>query len=131
MYAFILLAVAVLLAMSMAFYLLPPDIAKSRFKGHAGFQDSVPGVSGSGIPRFSGANYSGYDTPTKIGARYFFPEPDYNEVTDQPLPAAMGHKADGGAPAYRNRVYAAAKKVGKQQGLTEAMIDELKPKGVD
>ncbi len=112
----------------MAFYLLPPDIAKRLFKGHAGFQDSVPGVHGSGIPRFSGASYKGYDTPTKVGARYFFPEPDYDERTDQPLPAAVGSKYDvGGAPAYRIAVHAAAKKVGKKQGLTQSQIDDLKP----
>ncbi len=112
----------------MAFYLLPPDVAKSKFKGHAGFQDSIPGVSGSGIPRFSGASYSGYDIPTKVGARYFFPEPEYDERTDQPIPAAMGSKYDiGGVEAYRVKVHAAAKKVGKDQGLTESQIDDLKP----
>ncbi len=115
----------------MAFYLLPPDIAKSRFKGHAGFQDSVPGVSGSGIPRFSGASYTGYDTPTKVGARYFFPQPDYDERTDQPIPAAIGSKYDiGGVEAYRVKVHAAAKKMGKKQGLTEKQINALKPRTV-
>lgn len=112
----------------MVFYLLPPDIAKRLFKGHAGFQDSVPGVSGSGIARFfRSPGYRGYDTPTKVGARYFFPQPAFDEKTDQPIPVATGSKWDGGAPAYQHRVYAAAKKVGKAQGLKSAQIEDLKP----
>ncbi len=116
----------------MAFYLLPPDIAKSRFKGHAGFQDSVPGVHGSGIPRFSQMpGYRGSDTPTKVGARYFAPQPDFDERTDQPIPIAIGSKYDiGGAPAYRVRVHAAAKKDRKKLGFSRQDIDDLEPKQV-
>jgi len=116
----------------MAFFLLPQDIAKSRFRGHAGFQDSVPGVHGSGIPRFSQMpGYRGSDTPTKVGARYFFPEPDHDERTDQPIPAAVGSKYDiGGAVTYRANIYKAAKKMGRKQGLTKDQIQELKPRQV-
>ncbi len=116
----------------MAFYLLPPDIAKSRFNGHAGFQDSVPGVSGSGISRYSRATgYRGYDTPTKVGARYFAPQPEYDERTDQPIPMAIGSKYDmGGVEAYRVRVHAAAKKNRKKLGFSRSDIDDLEPKKV-
>jgi len=115
-----------------AFYLLPPDVAKRDFKGHAGFQDSVPGVSGSGIARYARApGYRGYDTPTKVGARYFFPDPEYDERTDQPIPAAIGSKYDtGGVEAYRMKVYKAAQDVGKAQGLKPSQIPDLKPKVV-
>ena len=74
--------------------------------------------------------YTPYAKPTKVGARYFFPEPDYDESTDQPIPAAQGNKWDGGKPEYQRRVYAAAQKVGKDQGLSPADIARLKPRQV-
>ncbi len=111
----------------MAYYLLPEKDQK-RFRGHAGFQDAVPGVRGSGIAGYSQRpGYRGYDTPTKVGARYFFPEPDYDDTSDQPVPAATGNKWDGGGEAYRTRVYKAAKSVGKKQGLTDDDVDSLEP----
>ena len=116
----------------MTFYLLPPDIAKSRFKGHPGFTDSKPGQAGVGIAGYARSpGYRGYDTPTKVGARYFFPDPVYDEATDQAIPAAMGNKWEpGGASAYREKVYKAAKKVGTEQGLKPKQIEDLKPKVV-
>lgn len=115
----------------MVLYLLPPDVAKRDFKGHPGFQDSVPGVSGSGVARYmQRPGYRGYDTPTKVGARYFFPDPDYDDMTDQPIPAAVGDKWDGGGDVYRERVYKAAKDVGRKQGLSRKDVRELKPRKV-
>lgn len=115
----------------MVFYLLPPDIAKKDFQGHAGFQDSTPGIHGSGIAGYTGrTGYQGYDVPTKVGARYFFPDPEHDDVTDQPIPVAVGNKWDGGAPVYQERVYKAAKKVGKEQGLKPSQIEALKPREV-
>ena len=61
----------------------------------------------------------------------FFPEPDYDDRTDQPLPVAQGNKWDGGRPAYRTRVWEAAKKVGKDQGFSTKEIDSLKPTGFE
>lgn len=74
--------------------------------------------------------YTASMVPTKVGARYFFPDPEYDATTDEAVPAAMGNKWDGGKAVYRERVYAAAKKVGKEQGLKPAQIAELKPKVV-
>ena len=69
--------------------------------------------------------------PTKVGARYFFPDPEYDETTDQAIPAAMGNKFEpGGADAYRMKVFKAAQKVGKDQGLQPVQIEELDPKYV-
>ena len=116
----------------MTFYLLPPDIAKSRFKGHAGFTDSKPGQSGVGIAGYTRSpGYRGYEVPTKVGARYFFPDPEFDETTDQAIPAAMGNKFEpGGADAYRLKVFKAAQAVGESQGLRPAQIEELDPKYV-
>ncbi len=81
------------------------------------------------------ANYErlpGYhpsEVPTKVGARHFFPEPDY-DAQDQQVPAATGNKWDGGKAAYQERVYAAAKKIGKNQGLKEKQIEAYKPRRV-
>lgn len=107
--------------------MLPPDVAKRDFGGHPGFQD-LDAMSGSGIARYSQARgyQGGYDTPTKVGARYFAPEPKFDERTDQPMPIAMGNKWDGGTPAYRERVYAAAKKDRKKLGFSNEDIEVLK-----
>ncbi len=97
--------------------------------GDSAFRDR--GLMGMGVPGYSGAQgYQPSDVPTAVGARMFFPEPEYDPGTDQALPAAQGNKWDGGRPAYQTRVYAAAKKVGKDQGLKGAQIDDLKPKQV-
>ncbi len=88
----------------MAIFMLPPDVAKRDFGGHPGFQ-SRTAASGTGIARYSQARgfQGGYDTPTKVGARYFGPEAnrDYDESTDQAVPIATGNKWDGGGEAYR------------------------------
>lgn len=55
----------------------------------------------------------------------FFPDPEYDTMTDQPLPAAQGNKWDGGKRVYQQRVVAAAKKVGKDQGLSSSDIKEI------
>ncbi len=84
---------------------------------------------GAGVPGY--ARHSGYtpsSIPTAVGARMFFPDPEYDG--DDAVPAAMGNKWDGGRPAYRERVYAAAKKFGKDQGLSNKDIGELKPRVV-
>ncbi len=97
--------------------------------GDKAFHDR--GIAGVGIPGYANAQgYTPYDKPTKVGARYFFPEPDYDEQTDQQIPAAKGNKWDGGKAVYRQRVYAAAKKVGKHQGLSNAQIQDLKPRTI-
>ena len=89
------------------------------------------GFIGAGIPGYTrGTGYTPYEVPTAVGARMFFPEPDFDERTDQPLPAAMGNKWDGDRPAYQERVYEAAKKVGKEQGFDQKQIDSLKPRKV-
>ncbi len=114
----------------MAFFLIPEKLQKD-FNGHQGFQDSIPGVSGSGIPSYARSpGYKASDGMTRTGARYFFPDPDINEHTGQPIPAAMGNKYDGGGAVYQQRVYAAAKDVGKAQGLKGSQIDDLKPRTV-
>ncbi len=111
----------------MAIFMLPPDVAKRDFGGHPGFQ-TRGSMSGSGIARWSSARgyQGGYDTPTKVGARYFSPEGKFDETTDQQIPMAMGNKWDGGGPAYRERVYAAAKKDRKKLGFSNADIADLK-----
>ncbi len=97
--------------------------------GDNAFRDR--GLMGVGIQGYAGAQgYTPYDVPTKVGARYFFPEPDYDEATDQPVPAAQGNKWDGGKAVYRERVYAAATTVGKDQGLKPKDIEALKPRVV-
>lgn len=84
---------------------------------------------GSGIPGYArSSGYTPSDIPTAVGARMFFPDPEYDG--DDAIPAAMGNKWDGGRPAYQERVYAAAKKIGKDQGLKPAQIDELEPRQV-
>ncbi len=87
-------------------------------------------MSGAGIPRYSNAKFTGYDLPTKVGARYFPPEPDYDPNTDQPVPMAMGNRYDGGQAAYQERVYDAAEKDGKKLGLSRSDIRALKPRKV-
>ena len=97
--------------------------------GDSAFRDR--GLMGMGVPGYSGAQgYTPYEIPTAVGARMFFPEPEYDDSTDQPKPAAQGNKWDGGRPAYQTRVHAAAKKVGKAQGLKGSQIDDLKPRVV-
>ena len=97
--------------------------------GESAFRDR--GLYGMGVPGYSGAQgYQASEIPTAVGARMFFPEPEYDEATDNPKPAAQGNKWDGGRPVYQQRVYAAAKKVGRAQGLKGAQIEDLKPKVV-
>ena len=97
--------------------------------GDQAFRDR--GLLGVGVPGYSGAQgYTPYDAPTKVGARYFFPEAPYDEATDQQIPSAKGNKWDGGKAVYQERVYSAAKKVGKEQGLKPSQIDDLKPRVV-
>lgn len=97
--------------------------------GDQAFRDR--GIAGVGVPGYSGARgYSPSPYPTKVGARYFFPDPNYDETTDQPIPAAQGNKWDGGKAVYQERVYAAAKKIGKDQGLSPKQIEFLKPRQV-
>ena len=89
------------------------------------------GLLGAGVPSYSRAvGYTPSEVPTAVGARMFFPEPEYDTNLDQPIPAAMGNKWDGGRPVYQQRVYNAAKKEGKEQGLNETQIDGLKPRQV-
>ncbi len=115
----------------MAIFMLPPDVAKSKFGGHPGFQ-SRTAASGTGIARYSQARgfQGGYDTPTKVGARYFSPEGKFDETTDQQLPMATGNKWDGGGEAYRVKVYNAAKKDRKELGFSRSDIEDLKPRQV-
>ncbi len=97
--------------------------------GDQAFRDR--GIYGAGVPGYTGAQgYTPYEVPTAVGARYFFPDPPYDENTDQAIPAAKGNKWDGGRAVYQERVYQAAKKVGKDQGLKPSSIEELKPRQV-
>ena len=90
--------------------------------GDTAFRDT--GRIGVGIPGYTGAQgYTPSDVPTAVGARMFFPEPEYDAGTDQPKPVAQGNKWDGGRPIYQQRVYDAAKKVGKDQGLKPKQIE--------
>lgn len=111
----------------MAYFLVPPEMQKN-IGGHAGFQDR--GLKGQGVPGYTSMRgYSGFDVPTPIGARYFPPQPDFDEETDQAVPIAAGYKANGGRPAYRQRVYNAAKKDRRKWGLSKKQLDELGPEG--
>jgi len=93
--------------------------------GDNAFRDR--GLVGVGIQGYAGAQgYTPYDVPTKVGARHFFPEPDY-DAEDHQVPAAMGNKWDGGKLAYQTRVWEAAKQIGKAQGLKTKEIDNYKP----
>ncbi len=114
----------------MGLFILPPDVAKRDFGGHPGFQDLSP-AAGSGIARYSQARgyQSGYDTPTKVGARYFAPSTKYDE-NDNEIPIATGNKWDGGGEAYRLRVYKAAKKDRRKLGFSRQDIEDLKPRKV-
>ncbi len=98
--------------------------------GDQAFRDR--GRLGVGIPGYSGAQgYTPYDVPTKVAARYFVGE-DFSDYDDQDVqkPIAQGNKWDGGKEVYRQRVYAAAKKGGKDLGFSNKDIDELKPRVV-
>ena len=107
----------------MGIFLVPRDQQK-LIGGHAGFQDR--GLQGSGVPGYTRMRgYSGFDIPTPIGARYFPPEPAYSEETDQAIPIAAGYKANGGRPAYRQRVYNAAKKDRKSLGFSRKDVDDI------
>ena len=89
------------------------------------------GIIGRGLAGYR--RLQGYQpslVPTKVGARHFFPEPDYDKSTDEMVPVAMGNKWDGGKEAYQLRVWEAAKKVGKAQGLDKKQIDGYKPPGM-
>ncbi len=89
------------------------------------------GLIGVGIPKYTRAQgYVSSSVPTPVGARYFVAGGEYDPDTDVAMPDATGNKWDGGKPAYQQRVYNAAKKVGKNRGLTKKQIDELKPRVV-
>ena len=78
------------------------------------------------MPGYSRAvGYTPSLIPTAVGARYFFPDPDFDDDTDQAKPAATGNKWDGGKRAYQLRVVAAAKDVGKEQGLKPRDIRDI------
>ncbi len=83
---------------------------------------------GSGIPRY--ADKPGFPTmdakPIAVGARWFPPDPDYDE-DDNPVPLAMGSKWEGGREVYQLKVYEAAKEHGKDLGMKQKDIDDLKP----
>ncbi len=113
----------------MAFFIVPENMRKN-IGGHVGFQDK--GLVGQGVPGYmSMRGYQGFAEPTAIGARYFAPESKFDEETDQPLPIAVGYKSNGGRPAYRNRVYNAAKKNRKSLGFTKKDVSDLKKYGPD
>ncbi len=97
---------------------------------YGGVQRIFAGVGfGRGMARYErSSGYTPSSIPTAVGARMFFPDPEYDG--DDAILAAMGNKWDGGRPAYQERVYAAAKKFGKEQGLKSKDIDELKPRVV-
>ncbi len=83
-----------------------------------------------GVPGYmSKRGYQGFDIPTPIGARYFPPDPKFDEETDKALPIALGYKSNGGRPAYRQRVYNAAKKGGirasKAMGFSRQDLEDL------
>jgi len=111
----------------MGFFLVPPNM-RSNIGGHAGFQDR--GQVGTGVPGYMGMRgYQGFEQPTAIGARYFAPEPDYDETSDQPTPIAAGYVSNGGRPAYRQRVYNAAKKDQKALGFSKKDVTDLSKEG--
>ncbi len=125
----ILLALVALLIVLSAFFIVPENMRKN-IGGHVGFQDR--GLKGQGVPGYmSMRGYQGFAEPTAIGARYFPPEPTFDEETDQPIPIAAGYKSNGGRPAYRQRVYKAAKKKRKALGFSEDDIADLKKYGPD
>ncbi len=111
----------------MGFFLVPPNM-RSNIGGHAGFQDR--GQVGTGVPGYmSMRGYQGFEEPTAIGARYFPPEPDFDEESDQPTPIAAGYVSNGGRPAYRQRVYNAAKKRKKALGFDTESLEGLSKEG--
>lgn len=111
----------------MTFFLVPREMQKN-IGGHAGFQDR--GLAGQGVPGYTRMpGYMGEAVPTAIGARWFPPQPDYDDDTDAPIPIAAGYKQNGGRPAYRQRVYNAAKKDRKKWGLSRKDLDDLGPDG--
>jgi len=97
--------------------------------GERAFTDR--GILGAGVPGYARARgYTPSQVPTKVGARHFFPDPKFDDETDHPIPAAMGNKWDGGKAVYQERVYAAAKKFGRDQGLKKEQVDAYKPRKV-
>lgn len=102
---------------------------------HAGVQRVFVGRGfGRGMAAYERmAGYHPSSKPTKVGARYFIggdgPNAEYDD-DDNLVIDAMGNKWDGGKAAYQQRVYNAAKKVGKERGLKTRQIDELKPRTV-
>jgi len=93
--------------------------------GERAFTDR--GILGAGVPGYARARgYTPSSVPTKVGARHFFPEPNYDDE-DHQVPAAMGNKWDGGKEVYQMRVWKAAQKFGKKQGLKTKEIDNYKP----
>ena len=108
----------------MAYLMLPPSASKNLFYGHMGFQDR--GLVGEGIPGYTRKPaYEGFDTPEPIGARYFPPEGKWDEETDVQLPIAAGYVSNGGRPAYRQRVFNAAKKDPKAIGMKMKDVDDI------
>ena len=92
------------------------------------------GSHGSGAPRWYSkrgafASYGGFTEPTVVGARYFPPEPERDE-DDNEIPLAIGSMYEGGRPAYRMKVHAAAKKDPGKYGFSKKDVDDLKPKVV-
>ncbi len=112
--------------------MLVPQRFQANLNGHAGFQSKD--LSGMGIPGYTrrGTNYRmlGFTVPTPMGARYFPPEPDFDPDTDKPLPIAAGYKWNGGRPAYRERVYKAARKNARGLGWKsrDEVVKQLGPK---
>ncbi len=107
----------------MGFYLVPPEM-QANIGGHAGFQDRS--LAGQGIPGYTSMRgYSGFAEPTAIGARYFPPEPDYDDGTDKPKPIAVGYVSNGGREAYRERVWKAARKNRQALGFSKKDIDDI------
>ena len=96
--------------------------------GDNAFRDR--GMLGVGIQGYAGAQgYTPYDVPTKVGARYFLNDDrsDFDDVTDQAKPIAMGNKWDGGKPAYQQRVYNAMK---EHPDVKQKELDMVKPRVV-
>lgn len=111
----------------MAFFLVPIEMRKN-IGGHAGFQDR--NLAGMGVPGYmSMRGYQGFEEPTAIGARYYPPQPDFDEETDNAIPIAVGYKANGGREAYRQRVWNAAKKDPKKYGFSKKDLELLGPEG--
>lgn len=111
----------------MSIYVIPPEFRKN-IGGHAGFKDN--GVGGWGLPSYQRMQgYGGFDVPTPIAARWFPPEPDYDD-NDVAEPLAVGSAMTGGREIYREAVYQAVKKEGKQHGMKQSHIDSIKPRKV-